>query len=670
MKKHLCFALLFICFSAFCKASPQIILAKGGHSQWQIIQISAKPEVKFAAGELQKYLVQISGVQLPVSRQLKNGYNIIVGLRGDIPAKYRTLLGLSKKGYDGYSVTISAKPAAIVIAGDDGPGVIYGAYDVLEKLGCRWFYPTEDANDPEVVPHQITLSVNTGKWGVASPLQYRICNGDEWFFNMDYPISIKQLDCAMKNRYNGMGWQAMASNQKKTLIEQYQELDSAGVTAELKKRGMFIHGPAHSFDQLLPTDKYFAAHPDWFGMRNGKRVPQSYIGAQFCWSNADARKEFIKNALAFAKQAPLIKIFCSIPFDGGIPCACDNCKKIGSSNLLMILDSELIEAFKKNDPGVLVETIGGYGAVPDPPTDLSIINPDQRIVWAQWGRYHNMGYNDPGYDSKNLDGWRRAAKGGLTICNYYSDNFAEPWVMAPFTTAIKSDRAYFLKYNVKSVYMLMYPKGYWWNHSLNGYIAGRAYYDVSIDPFSEIDDYALHYYGKDAGPLIAAYYKQWATDIDLNYRVRDNSRPEDRAMLAEQRKKWIDPAIEAAKNDKIYAYRVGKVAKLHTLAETITEGHRLHDVIDLLRSQGKFDEAALVLNKAKVHADKIMTMFYTLADLNEGLIERNEVGGFIKLGITGWLDDESKRIAANDRSMPEGRKKLSETEMLPADVVK
>lgn len=405
-------------------------------------------------------------------------------------------------------------------------------------------------------------------------------------------------------------------------------------------------------------------------MRNGKRVPQSYAGAQFCWSNAEARKEFIKNADEFVKQAPLIKIFCSIPFDGGIPCACDNCKKIGSSNLLMMLDSELINAFKKSHPVVLVETIGGYGAVPDPPTDLSIINPKQRIVWAQWGRYHNVGYNDPKYDKRNLDGWRKAAKGGLTICNYYSDNFAEPWVMQPFTTAMKSDRDYFLKYDVKSVYMLMYAKGYWWNHSLNGYLAGRTYYDAAFDPFNAIDDYAISYYGKDAGPLIAAYYKQWATEIDLGYRVRDDSREQDRAMLAAQRKNWIDPAIAAASDNKVYAYRVGKVAKLHLLAETITEGHRLHDVIDLLRSQGKFDEAGRVLVKARVHADKIMDMFYTLADSNQGLIDHNEVGAFIKLGTKNWLDEEAKLIAANDRSLSNGSKKLNETEMLPADVAK
>lgn len=266
MKKRL-LLLLLLCIRVVCNASVPVMLVKDHHTNWQIVNVSAKVEAKFAAGELQKYISQISGAQLPFTKA-KGNCNIIIGLRRDIPAEYRSLLPAPKKGYDGYTVTISNKPAAIIIAGDNGPGVIYGVYDLLEKMGCRWFYPTEDPNDPEVVPRKNTMTVNSARWAVASPLQYRICNGDEWFFDMKYPVSIKQADWAMKNRYNGMGWQAMASNQNKSLITQYKELDSAGVTAELKKRGMFIHGPAHSFDQLLSNDKYFATpgmvwHAEW-----------------------------------------------------------------------------------------------------------------------------------------------------------------------------------------------------------------------------------------------------------------------------------------------------------------------------------------------------------------------------------------------------------------------
>ena len=111
----------------------------------------------------------------------------------------------------------------------------------------------------------------------------------------------------------------------------------------------------------------------------------------------------------------------------------------------------------------------------------------------------------------------------------------------------------------------------------------------------------------------------------------------------------IEPAVEAAKNDKLYAYRVNKVVTLHKLAITISEGHRLHEIIDTLRSQGKFDEASKELEKARTHTDKVMDMFYAVANMNEGLIDKNEVGGFIKLVIKGWMDDEAKKITAKEK---------------------
>ncbi len=366
--------------------SAPLFLIKDHKSDWTIVTTSSQGEIKFAAEELQKYLYKIADYKLPISNKADQPYNIIVGLIENVSAKYAGYLPAKKSGFDGYSIAIMDNPAAIVIAGDNLQGTIYGVYDYLEHLGCRWFYPQQDPRDKEVVPQLDHISVKPDSWAKASPIKYRICNGTAWFFSMKYDDSKKQLDWAMKNRYNAMGWQAGASNQPKSILQQYKEFDSAGVITELKKRGMFIHGPAHSFDQFLLSDKYFKDHPEWFGMRNGKRSPQNFLGAQFCWSNDEARKQFIKNAEEFIINAPQVKIFCTIPFDGGVPCECNECKKIGSSNLLMILTGELIEQLNKTCPDVMVETIGGYGAVPDPPTKVNVINSNQRIIWAQWGR--------------------------------------------------------------------------------------------------------------------------------------------------------------------------------------------------------------------------------------------------------------------------------------------
>ena len=620
-------------------------------SDWRIVSPSATaPGLEWAAKELQKYIRQISGCELPMTKRPGSKPAFVIGLRDKLSPADRALLPPSAPGYDGYAIAIRPPTgktlARIVIAGNNGRGVIYGVYDLLERLGCHWFYPTEDAADPEVVPHLETVFLPAGSWAVASPMKYRICNGSEWFFEMQPAPALKQLDWAIKARYNAMGWQGDTHT---PLEKQYQQLTDHGLLAESKKRDMLLHGPAHSFNLLLRAEDYMTNHPEWFGLRNGKRVPQTFAGAQFCWSNREAREKFTDNVEAFARRAPQIHILCLVPFDGGQACECEQCKKEGASNLLMLLMGEVIERLKITRPDLLVETVGGYGAAMDPP-DTAQIHPQQRVVWAHWGRGYTMGYDDERYDRKaNLEKWRRAARGGITLCQYYTDNFAEPWVMSPFTVAMEGDRRYFREKGIDSVYMLMWPRGYWWNHSLNGYLAGRCFFDFSLSPYDLLRDYARHYFGPEAGPLLADYFEAWARDPELCYRVRGGSRDNDRAALADQRKRLLEPAVKSVANERVFAYRVGKVKKLHTLAERLMEVHRQRDEIQRLRRAGEFDQARAQLEKSRAYTDEVLALFYALADLNQGLIERQEVPTFIKANVKNWLDEETKAIAAGKK---------------------
>lgn len=264
------------------------------------------------------------------------------------------------------------------------------------------------------------------------------------------------------------------------------------------------------------------------------------------------------------------------------------------------------------------------------------------------------GYDDPRYERKtNLEAWRKSAPGGLTVVQYYSDNFAEPWVMPPFAKAIVGDRKYMLEGGYDSIYYLIWSPGYWWNHSLNTYLSSLAFYDVSLDPFKLIDDYAKQYYGPKAGPLLAKYFGQWAKEPELGYQIRGNTTRQHRETLAQQRKTLIDPAIQAAKDDPLYAYRVSKAAGLHTLAERLSEGNHLRHQIQWARHQGDFAKATTLLGSARSYTDGIMECFNELADRNEGIIDKNEISTYIKWGVKNWIDAEAKAIAAKDKKIPE-----------------
>lgn len=50
-----------------------------------------------------------------------------------------------------------------------------------------------------------------------------------------------------------------------------------------------------------------------------------------------------------------------------------------------------------------------------------------------------------------------------------------------------------------------------------------------------------------------------------------------------------------------------------------------------------------------MQTDSVMPMFYTLAGLNQMLIDKNEDPGFIKMTVTNWIDGEAKFITAKDK---------------------
>lgn len=641
------------------------VVVNDGRSDWRIVNMSDSSRVSaFAAGELRWYLAMIGGFELQFADAVDETPSIVLGLRSDICPSEAELLPAPAEGFDGFALTIT--PNRIVIAGDNDRGVLYGVYELLERVGCRWFYPMMDPADPEIVPRLDTIALDCETYAVASQIPIRICNASSFFFDIDPIVMKKQLDVAMKARYNGMGWQC---DHRTPVGDQYRELAETGVIDAIQKRGMMLHGPAHSFPHFLPNE-LFDEHPEWFGMKDDKRVKQEIGGRQFCWSNAEARKVFVDNAERFVLESPAISIFCTLAYDGGLACECPECAKSTPGDLVFQLLNELVERLQVSAPHVMVETSGGYNPVHEPPR-VTKAHDKLRIVWAHWGRAHDMGFDDPRYGwLENLETWRKAARGGLTLCMYYTDNFATPWISAPYERVIEGDRRYILgkrgqstplslwdsplsshEGSVNGIYMLMWPKGCWWNHSLNHYLAGRCFYDANITPRELLRDYAMYYFGPDAGPLLLDYYIEWADNIELPYRVKDDSRPSDRAMLAEQRRRFIDPAVAAVEGDIVLSHRVRKVALLHEAAEKLTEAHRMHDEIENLRAAGDFDAASALLDQAKTYTDDLIKHMAWLADLDLGLIDRNEVPGFMTLAIKGWIEREESAIAAHDRTV-------------------
>jgi hypothetical protein len=279
-------------------------------------------------------------------------------------------------------------------------------------------------------------------------------------------------------------------------------------------------------------------------------------------SNADACDEFVRSTEAFVRKYPQFHWLDLLPIDGGVPCQCEECLKSTPTDLLVGLYNKLADRMKTVAPEVIVDCVPGYGQVTDPPTKVF---PNDRLaaVYAHWGRNQNESYNDPHYARKaNVLVWASYFK-RFMICSYYAANSHQPFTGPPFLHALEGDTKFMVEHGMTGALVLEYPFGFWWSNSFNVRMGGLyPYYYPSRDPVSELKDYAFHYYGPNAGPLMSDYLLMIGSteNLEKTYRAsRGEAEDWDMIWLTEARK-MLSRAAQLAADDPTCSYRIAKRA--------------------------------------------------------------------------------------------------------------
>lgn len=125
--------------------------------------------------------------------------------------------------------------------------------------------------------------------------------------------------------YSSNGWAAMPAPERERLV------------ASFRARGMHIIVGYHAMHYFLPETE-FAKHPDWFGMRGGKRVRKAFVELpeaphlnaelpiQPCLSNRGLVEFLSDRMAAHVREHPEIEIFSIWPHDGvNNWCQCPKC---------------------------------------------------------------------------------------------------------------------------------------------------------------------------------------------------------------------------------------------------------------------------------------------------------------------------------------------------------
>ena len=257
--------------AACARAAPMTIVRNGAPNATIVVAAEASDVVKDAVRDLQRYVEKISGATLPIKHSADAPGNRI--LVGRMPAVNKLIPDLDAYdlGHDG--IVVKSFPSALVLTGrSDGCttkwtgwtdcGTPNALYYFLETLGCRWYMPGPDG---EVVPRKTT-------------------------------ITVPQMNITSKPDFLARivgGWAA------RQIGEQREK--TFGLWARRNRLGGNRYHEGHSTWGILNPKEYFASHPEYFSLRDGKR--QSGY-SQICTSNPEVIRVFTQNLLNLVRDRP------------------------------------------------------------------------------------------------------------------------------------------------------------------------------------------------------------------------------------------------------------------------------------------------------------------------------------------------------------------------------
>ncbi len=267
------FLSMVLMLKTFCTPVSSIAIVKNGVSDYSIVLPAEPTKVDNKAAQvLQEYILKVSGARLSIASEnnFKGNHAIYVG-------KTALAQQLDIKGIQDDGFLLATAADNIVICGLHGQGTLYGAYTFLEDiLGCQKF-----GNAPVAYETKKDILVDSKLHSLQNPsFKYR---------QSYYPSS---------NDPEYLAWHK---------LQKFEDL-----------WGLW----GHSFFKLVSPKDYFAQHPEYFSMVNGKRVPM-----QLCLSNEKVLEITINRLTQLMKENPDAEYWSISPNDDAGYCTCDLCKK-------------------------------------------------------------------------------------------------------------------------------------------------------------------------------------------------------------------------------------------------------------------------------------------------------------------------------------------------------
>ncbi len=267
---------LFIIITLFSNCiNRNLSLVKNGKSEYTIvIPVTTDTLMLKAASELQRYVMLTAGVKLPViktSNQDFQGKAIFIGVNSDKNSIKST-----------NEIWHIADTGNLHIGGGSSLSTLYSVYSFIEHyIGVRFLSPTV-----EIIPKIKSINIS-----------------EKLNFKYTPPVTTRTVHSKLYYQYPEF------ANKQKVTTEAFP--------------GYVPGARVHTFHRFIPEEKYFKTHPEFFALRNGRRVP-----TQLCLTNPKVFELVKKEVAALIEQYPGLNVISVSQNDNTQYCQCEKCNAI------------------------------------------------------------------------------------------------------------------------------------------------------------------------------------------------------------------------------------------------------------------------------------------------------------------------------------------------------
>jgi len=518
-------------------ATP-IALAKNGQPlQSVVVASNASERTRVAAAELAEYLGRITGARFNVESG-DGSTGLAVGSHTDFPAL--KLDALFERGnpfrLDDYLLRTHARGAWLIGAGENAAHL--AVWDFLHHLGYRLYFPTDTW---EVIPRKPNLTATLDQ--LERP----------HFVTRQAPRGAPHGDRKLQERW------------------------------EVRNRiaSSFTLSTGHAYGAIIKANKKtFEAHPEYYALVNGSRVPGTHGNTKVCVSNPGLRKLFVDHAVNTMRANPGSQSISMDPSDGGNWCECEACRAFGSvTDRALTLANEVAAAINQLGLGAKYVGIYAYNQHSPPPS----IRVHPNVVVSIATSFIRGGFTV----EKLVEGWQ--VKGATIGIREYHDVFT--WSHDLPRKARGGDLAYLARtipyfYRHGARFMNSENSDSWGANGLGYWITPRLLWNTGLAENVDtlVNDFLNHAFPKAQAPMREFYQllnmdKSTRTKQDVVARMYRSLQAAYRATDDAKVRARLDDLVVYTRYVELHTQYelLGGAARQQKFEETCRHAYRMRD---------------------------------------------------------------------------------------------